>query len=341
MTLVIVLLILGLFLMLLLTVWALLRPVQVLTQTQVELRTLSERLGSIERNQGQLTGALTGSTSTLQTELSRALEGLTELRAQATERAKIDQQVGESVRRLETILAGTHSKGAAGENILELVFAKLPPEWQVRNFQVGAKTVEFALRLPNNRLLPIDSKWPATDLIEQLAVCRDPIKRQDLKSQIEGTVRLKAREVRKYLHPDYTVNFGIAAIPDSAYDVCSSMHAECFQNSVVLVAYSMFVPYLLLVFQMALASSQHIDMERLASYLSSAEDGVRNAQAELEGRHARALSMLSNSGAELSKQLSTISHGLRSIHVDGGSESVESDEVPVLPSIAPGVRFED
>jgi DNA recombination protein RmuC len=291
----------------------------------VELRSLNERIGSIERNQGQLTGALTGSTSTLQTELSRAIEGLAALRAQATERVQTDQQVAESVRRLETIMAGTHSKGAAGENILEVVFAKLPPEWQVRNFQVGNKTVEFALRLPNNRLLPIDSKWPATNLIEQLAVCQDPNKRQELKSQIEATVRIKAREVRKYLHPDYTINFGIAAIPDAAYDVCSAMHSECFANNVVLVAYSMFVPYLLLVFQMALASSQHIDMERLATYLSSAEDGVRKAQEELESRHARALTMLSNSEMELSKQLSAISYTLRSIHVDGEPEPINAE----------------
>ena len=51
-----------------------------------------------------------------------------------------------AIRRLETVIAGTQSKGAAGENILDVVFSKLPAEWQVRNFPVGNKSVEFGLR---------------------------------------------------------------------------------------------------------------------------------------------------------------------------------------------------
>jgi DNA recombination protein RmuC len=40
----------------------------------------------------------------------------------------------ESIRRLEAVIAGTHSKGIAGENILDAVFSMLPVEWQVRIF---------------------------------------------------------------------------------------------------------------------------------------------------------------------------------------------------------------
>ncbi|HUW96323.1 MAG TPA: DNA recombination protein RmuC, partial [Anaerolineae bacterium] len=82
-------------------------------------------------------------------------------------REDLERRTADSVRRLEMVIAGTQTKGAAGENILEAVFANLPPEWQVRNFRVGDKAVEFGLRLPNNLILPIDSKWPATHLLEQ------------------------------------------------------------------------------------------------------------------------------------------------------------------------------
>src|SRR2546423_1061315 len=63
--------------------------------------------------------------------------GLAELRASVTARQDIDRRTADSVRRLEMIIAGTQSRGAAGENVLEVVFGTLPAEWQVRNFRVG------------------------------------------------------------------------------------------------------------------------------------------------------------------------------------------------------------
>jgi DNA recombination protein RmuC len=62
-------------------------------------------------------------------------EGLTELRAYTRARQDLERQTAESIRRLETVIAGTQTKGAAGENILEAVFAQLPIEWQVRNLR--------------------------------------------------------------------------------------------------------------------------------------------------------------------------------------------------------------
>jgi DNA anti-recombination protein RmuC len=82
-------------------------------------------------------------------------------------RSDVERQTADSIRRLELIVAGSSSKGAAGERIVEELFSKLPTEWQAQNFRVGNKPVEFALRLPNNLILPIDSKWTATNLLEQ------------------------------------------------------------------------------------------------------------------------------------------------------------------------------
>ena len=200
------------------------------SRQEVQAAVLTERLSQIEP-------------------MTRSIQlGLTELQAYARARHDLERQTAESIRRLEAVIAGTQTKGAAGENILELVFAKLPPEWQVRNFRVGNKTVEFGLRLPNNLLLPIDSKWPATNLLEEFAGCDDPSEQQRLKARIESTVLSKAREVKKYIDPNVTVNFGVAAVPDAVYDLCSGVQADLFQLNVVLVSYSMFFPYLLLVF---------------------------------------------------------------------------------------------
>lgn len=305
-------------------------------QVQTQGAVLAEKLAQVERNQNQVsqsilalgtglaeTGAvaknLAQTTTAIQTDLSQAKEGLAGLQTHARARQELEQQTAESIRRLEAIIAGTQTKGTAGENILEAVFAKLPPEWQVRNFRVGDKAVEFGLRLPNNLVLPIDSKWTATHLLEQFMACDDPAEQQKLKAQIEAAVLGRAKEVRKYIDPNVTVNFGIAAVPDAIYDLCPGVQADVCQMNVVLVSYSMFVPYLLLVFQTILKTSQSIDLHRLDSYLRGAQDSIEALQQELEGRFSRAIKMLNNSRNDMSVHLCKINSGLTSLQISAST----------------------
>ena len=276
---------------------------------------VAERVRGMERAQTATGGSLDSRLGVLYTELAAARTGVSELRGQAEARGHTDRQVAESVRRLEAVIAGTHSKGAAGENILNVVFSKLPAAWQLRDFRVGNRTVEFALKLPNGRVLPIDSKWPATDHIERLAAATDPLERQQLKDAINRVVLTKAREVKKYLEPSLTLGFAIAAVPDAVYDVSTDVHAQCLQENVVLLGYSMFLPYVLLVFQTVLATSRDIDLEKLAAHLRAAELAAAAVQEELEGRFSRALAMLHNSKTELSAHASRISSSLTHVQI--------------------------
>ncbi|NPV65728.1 MAG: DNA recombination protein RmuC [Anaerolineae bacterium] len=250
---------------------------------------------------------------TLATGLNQLQNGLTELRATLYARQDLERQTMESVRRLEAVIAGTQTKGRAGENIVEAVFAQLPPAWQVRNFTLDNRTVEFGMRLPNNLILPIDSKWAATHLLEQFLAADSPARQQQIKREIERTVLLKAREVRQYLHPGLTTPFGVAVLPDAIYDLCAGIQARSFSLNVVLISYSLFVPYLLLVFQTMLRTSQHIDLHRLEAYLNSVEQNLDALQNELEGRYARALRMLDNAGQEMRAQLGQVRGGLSGI----------------------------
>lgn len=230
-------------------------------------------------------------------------------------RQGLEMRTADSIRRLETVIAGTQSKGAAGENILEAVFARLPVEWQMRDFRIGNKIVEFGLRLPNNLVLPIDSKWTATSLIEQFAACEDIGEQQRLKKQIESTIRAKAREVSKYIDPHFTVGFGVAVIPDAAYELCGGIHADVFKLNVVVISYGMFVPYLLLVFQTTLKNSQSVDLQRLEAYLQNVEKEMEALQDELNGRFSKALVMLTNSRDEMSARFGKVNAGLNSLRL--------------------------
>ena len=196
-----------------------------------------------------------------------------------------------------------------------MVLSKLPGEWLERNFKVNGKPVEFALRLPNGMILPIDSKWAATNLLEQFAASDDLTEQIRLKAAIGDEVRKKAKEVTKYIEPNVTVTFGIAVLPDAIYDLCTHVQGEAFNMKVVLISYSLLIPYLLLVFQTSLKSSQQIDLQKLSSYIQSIEETSQKLQDELEGRFSRAITMLENSRSEMRTQLNKVNSSLMGLHV--------------------------
>lgn len=299
---------------------------------KVELERLSEKVASVEQNQNNInqsvgslsttlsrtdsaTATLVQTSESLRGGLSAAQSTLAELCTLSEAQQSLEQQATESMQRLERVLAGSQSKGIAGENIVEMMFSKLPPEWQVRDFSVGNKVVEFGIRLPNDLVLPIDSKWAASSLLEEFAKAEDLKEKQRIKSQIQSVVLARAAEIKKYIDPNLTSTFGIAAVPDSIYDLCSEILPQLLQLNVVLISYSLFQPYLLLVFQTTLKTLKAVDLKKLDPYLQQAQESIKVLQEELEGRFSRALVMLDNSRADMSAHLSKLRAGLAGLQV--------------------------
>ena len=292
---------------------------------------VAERVAALEQQQSRvgdglaatatLASGLRDATETIRAELGGARRGLTELQAGAAARREQEEQSARSLRRLEQVIAGTATKGGAGENITEIVFARLPIEWQLRDFTIGNRVVEFALRLPNGLVLPIDCKWPGTSLLETFLAAEDGPARLRLKAQLEHVVRDRAREVAKYLDPDLTTGFAVAVVPDAIDELCGAAKADCLKQNVVVIGQGMLLPYLLLVFQTVLRAGKEVDLERLSAHLATAEQALGRLQDEVEGRLSRAIVMLSNSRDELR------SHTGR---VAGSLNAIES-HVPVTP----------
>ncbi len=90
----------------------------------------------------------------------------------------------------------------------------------------------------------------------------------------------------------------------------SGILADAYRLNVVLVSYSMFFPYLLLVFQTVRKSSQNVDLDKLSAYLQTAEQNVFAVQEELQGRFSKALTMLGNSRDDMTAHLAEIGSGL-------------------------------
>src|SRR5207253_2353399 len=134
----------------------------------------------------------------------------------------VDEEARTSLKHIENIIAGSSSRGAAGEHILEEALRHLPPEMLQRNVWVGGKVVELALRLPGGKLLPTDSKWVSSVALEQLAEPGlDANRRPQLTGQGEREVERRVRQVSEYIARSTSSPFALAVIPAAA-DQCSA-----------------------------------------------------------------------------------------------------------------------
>ena len=235
----------------------------------------------------------------LRERLSQTQSTLEGLRSAVSARQPIEEEARASLRRMESIIAGSSSRGAAGERILEEALRHLPPEMLQRNVWVGGKVVELALRLPGGKLLPMDSKWVSSPALEQLAEPGlDANRRASLLSQVEREVERRVREVGQYIDPGTTTPFALAVIPDAAYDVCRSAIVSAHHRHVMVVGYGMALPYLLTLYQLHLQFARTVDMEKLQSALIDMERQVDVLEGILENRVQRSLTVLQNAYTE-------------------------------------------
>jgi len=240
----------------------------------------------------------------LRERLSQTQSVVEGLRSAVAARQPVEEDARASLRHIESVIAGSSTRGAAGENILEEVLRHLPPEMLQRNVWVGGKVVELGLRLPGGKLLPIDSKWVSSGALEQLSnPALDAPRRTQLAGQVEREVERRVREVSQYINPDITSTFALAVIPDAAYDVCRSSIVEAHKRHVMVVGYGMALPYLLTLYQLHLQFARTVDMERMQSALIDVERHLDVLEGILENKLQRAVTMLQNAYGE-GKQVS-------------------------------------
>src|SRR5262245_34910325 len=240
-------------------------------------------------------------------------------------RHQMEEEARQSLRRLEAIIAGSPSRGAAGENILEEAFRSLPPDMIRRNVWVNGRVVEFGLHLPDGKLLAIDSKWTSSAALEELARPDVAPERQvRLAAAVEKEVERRVREVSQYIDPATTAPFALAAVPGAAYAVCRSAFAEAHRRHVTIVAYSMALPYLLLLYRLHLQFARSADLDNLQACLMEIDRQVDALDAALENRLQRAVTMLGNAYQEGKQVTARIRASVQGIQASGRLEQPAS-----------------
>jgi DNA recombination protein RmuC len=192
------------------------------------------------------------------------------------------------------VVAGSASRGVAGENILARALAQLPPDLLAINVAFGSKIVEYALRLPGGRLLPIDSKWTSVPALERLATVADGHERRKLQEQVARDVRSRARDMAKYLDPERTLALAVLAVPDAVYAAAPEVLGDAYREGVLVVPYSLALPYVLALYRLTLRFGASVDGDKLAERLRALDDSLRRAGDEVEGRLSRGLVQAQN-----------------------------------------------
>lgn len=296
---------------------------------QVSTR-LSEDLGAIKsvmQNLQRIVPEIKGGVD-LGVEAQRALQQNLAQTAQAVERIKsayeerkvLEDATRLSIKKLESIITGTTAKGKAGENILREALRHFPPEMITTGFRVKGQIVEFGLVLPNKKVLPIDSKWPAADLLGQLEKEEDEEIRTAIIEKIEKEIEKRTKEVTQYIDPAVTTPQALAAIPDAAFSVCKRAHVEAYKRNVILISYSMATPYLLTFLNLNLQYSRTMDIENLTHYLMNIKRKLDEMDSVLENYIEGASSRITNAAIKYRELIGSIRGSLMALETSKPSD---------------------
>lgn len=291
---------------------------QVLSSVQETLGTLQARLAD--------TGAgikehLTREVQQAHNAVQEVRRHVDEIRAAHAARQQLEDELRQAVSRIEAVMAGRERRGEAGEQIVAAALRQLPASMVEQNFKVNGKVVEFALILPDGRRLAIDSKWTAGDLLQRLAEAPPGPEADVLADEIERCVGRRAREVAQYISPPATLPWAVAAVPDPAYAVCRKAHLEAHRAGVIVLPYSLTLPYLLTLYQMHLQYVGSVDAERLGTALTQMERHLEALERTLENSVAKAITMLQNAYGDLRRGTGDLRGALAGLRLSPGPGS--------------------
>jgi len=241
----------------------------------------------------------------LQTDMRHVAEVLTQFKTRQEERNKWEEDYSSSIRNsiknIEHLFKGSKSKGMAGENILREIFKVFPPELIVFDYKVAGKPVEFGLKLPDGRIVPMDSKVVAMEEMAQLATEENEEVRQRLIKKVETEVMKKIKEVAEYIHPPITWDRALMMVPDPIYALLKEAFTKAYSQSVILIPFSMAIPYILTFLDLHKKTLATYDEQQVRAFLEDLDRALNEMETVLENQLARGNTMITNAYTEYKK----------------------------------------
>jgi DNA recombination protein RmuC len=274
------------------------------------------------------TAAEAEATRGLQARVDQTAASVSELLGKFEERRRLEEAATDAVGRIERLVAGSWSKGRVGENLLAAALGEFPPDMVVRDFTLGGRVCEFALALPDGKLLPIDSKWPAVEMLTRLDGELDPGGREDLRRQVEHVVCRRLREVGAYVDPSLTAPVAVMAVPDAVYACCRKAHRLAKDVRVLIVSYSLAVPVLLAVWNLYGTYAREVDESQLLARVHDVSYCLQEMGDRIEGQLSRGLKMAGNAVGEMRMLVASARSSLDAIHAGRPREPLATHGIP-------------
>lgn len=245
------------------------------------------------------------SSQNLQTDMKSVASLLQQFKTRQEERNREELEyssaIKDSIKSIEHLFKGSKSKGMAGENILREIFKIFPPELIVFDYKVEGKPVEFGLKLPDGRIVPMDSKVVALEELTQLTTETNEEVRQRLIKKVETEVMKKVKEVSGYIHPPITWDRALMMVPDAVYSVLKESFTKAYHQSVILIPYSMAIPYILTFLDLHKKTLASYDEQQVRAFLEDLDRALNDMETVLENQISRGGTMITNAYTEYKK----------------------------------------
>ena len=189
--------------------------------------------------------------------------------------------------------------------------------------------------MPDARIIPIDSKWTGTELLDRLGKTTDLSEQKKIKDRIVSGVWQRAREVRKYLDKDRTLGFCIVTVPDPVFEISWAKQVELRAFDIVLVSYSLLIPYILSIVKLFWSSAQSIQALKTSYILDTSLARVQQLHALIDTDMKLPLNSLDQQQTEYDKhseQLKEALDRLSQIHRD--LSAIQSSSPSVIDPLA-------
>lgn len=183
--------------------------------------------------------------NTIQLQFGQSSKIIGEVSERLTKLDETNKQVvgfAEQLQSLENILKNPKQRGILGEYFLETVLKNvLPPNsYQMQyKFQNG-DIVDAAIFLPNDKIVPVDSKF-SLENYNKLVSEKDETRKAQLEKQLKQDLKNRIDETAKYIKPsENTMDFALMFIPSEGiyYDLLINQVGTVKINTHDLIEYA-------------------------------------------------------------------------------------------------------
>lgn len=259
-----------------------------------DMMALNESIGALKDGlQNHLTDRLDKNQTLMSKQLSESARLITDVTARLTKLDETNKRVvdvADELKTLQNILQNPKQRGGLGEYYLETVLANvLPPHvYETQHkFKDGA-TVDAVIRLDQDRLIPIDSKF-SLENYNRLIEAKDKVERENLVKIFKADLKKRIDETAKYIRPnEHTLDYAFMFIPSEAiyYDLLANDVGSTGTNARDLIEYAFIDKKVIIV-----------SPTTLLAYLQTVLQGLRSLQIEEQAKE------IQKRVAELSKHI--------------------------------------